>query len=200
MSFTRAKPPGWVQGDKLTPTQINHIDVNQSRAIDGTGGGLYTPVAPVRIDGLYPNGLHVEDLLAQRARITEGPLDFNGILSPSDHGIGYRLRHLTLPTGALEVGCDRDVYTVDSFGGPVPHYLDLSHTSPIPERGEVIRVCLNRGLGTWMYVRDGAGGPQITRLTSEPIGGDDQKTPAWCDCMWDNLASAWVIVAGYTYL
>lgn len=49
--FDRANPTGWVQGDKLTPAQINQIDVDQSRAIDGTGGGIYTPTAKIQIQG-----------------------------------------------------------------------------------------------------------------------------------------------------
>jgi hypothetical protein len=49
--FSRANPTGWVQGDKLTPPQINQIDVNQSRAIDGTAGGIYSPTETIRIQG-----------------------------------------------------------------------------------------------------------------------------------------------------
>jgi hypothetical protein len=47
MSFTRAKPSGWVTLDQITPAQINHIDVNQSNAIDGAAGGVYAPTSPI---------------------------------------------------------------------------------------------------------------------------------------------------------
>lgn len=49
MAFNRANPAGWVKGELLTSTQINQIDVNQSLAVDGTGGGIYTPAAPIAI-------------------------------------------------------------------------------------------------------------------------------------------------------
>lgn len=52
MSFTRAKSTGWTAGiDKITASQINQIDVNQSRAVDGTGGGVYQPSAVIEIQG-----------------------------------------------------------------------------------------------------------------------------------------------------
>ena len=47
MSFTRAKPAGWVTLDQLTPAEINQIDTNQSNAIDGAAGGDYTPTNPI---------------------------------------------------------------------------------------------------------------------------------------------------------
>jgi hypothetical protein len=51
LSFTRVNPGGWVSNDLITVAQINGIDVNQSRAVDGTGGGVYTPSADIDIDG-----------------------------------------------------------------------------------------------------------------------------------------------------
>jgi hypothetical protein len=51
MSFTRAKPSGWVTLDQLTPAQINQIDVNQSNAIDGAAGGEYANTNPIGLAG-----------------------------------------------------------------------------------------------------------------------------------------------------
>ena len=42
MAFKRVNDFGWSKGDKLTPAQINQIDVNQSRALDGVQGGTYS--------------------------------------------------------------------------------------------------------------------------------------------------------------
>ena len=47
MSFSRAKPTGWVSKEVITPTQINQIDLNQSRAVDGNAGGDYSPSTPI---------------------------------------------------------------------------------------------------------------------------------------------------------
>jgi len=48
MTFSRGKPTGFVTGDRLTAAQINTIDLNQSRAIDGYEGGNYTPASSLR--------------------------------------------------------------------------------------------------------------------------------------------------------
>jgi len=41
MSFSRAKPVGFAPGDRLLSTEIEQIDVNQSRALDTYAGGTY---------------------------------------------------------------------------------------------------------------------------------------------------------------
>jgi hypothetical protein len=41
MSFSRAKPAGFAPGDRLLSTQIEAIDVNQSRGLDTYAGGTY---------------------------------------------------------------------------------------------------------------------------------------------------------------
>ena len=51
MSFTRAKPAGWSTGDQLTATQINALDLDHSRAVDGYAGGVYTPSSPIGLQG-----------------------------------------------------------------------------------------------------------------------------------------------------
>lgn len=52
MSFTRAKPLAWTDDlDPITAAQQNQIDLNQSRALDGTGGGAYSPAAALDISG-----------------------------------------------------------------------------------------------------------------------------------------------------
>jgi hypothetical protein len=51
LSFVRANPSGWVTNDPITAAQINALDLDHSRAIDGTGGGSYTPSANVTIAG-----------------------------------------------------------------------------------------------------------------------------------------------------
>ena len=49
MTFSRARPAGWTNDiTTISAVEINQIDVNQSRAIDGNGGGPYTPSAELR--------------------------------------------------------------------------------------------------------------------------------------------------------
>jgi hypothetical protein len=52
MTFPRAKPGGYTDDvDVLPASELNTIDVNQSRALDGTDGGLYTPSTEIQIAG-----------------------------------------------------------------------------------------------------------------------------------------------------
>lgn len=52
MTFSRAKSAGWSNDvDTITATEINAIDTNQSRAVDGFAGGIYTPTGSCYIQG-----------------------------------------------------------------------------------------------------------------------------------------------------
>ena len=42
MSFSEAKPGGWVTGEKLLPAQMNQINTDLANALDANGGGTYT--------------------------------------------------------------------------------------------------------------------------------------------------------------
>lgn len=80
MAFTRAKPAGWTDDvDTITATQINQIDTNQSLAIDGSGGGTYTPTSEIAIAGT--SGLRISGTgsaawlkLSSRTVVIEHPL------------------------------------------------------------------------------------------------------------------------------
>lgn len=61
MSFARVNPSGWALNDPFTPAQMNQLDINVSRAIDGYAGGAYSPSAVIDIQGA--NGLQVEKLV-----------------------------------------------------------------------------------------------------------------------------------------
>lgn len=51
MSFSRVNPGGWGLFEVLTSSQMNQIDINQSRAVDGFAGGTYTPSDPINFGG-----------------------------------------------------------------------------------------------------------------------------------------------------
>lgn len=50
MTFARAKPGGWVSGERLTHTQANAMDVNIEKALDGGAGGDYNPSGFLRVE------------------------------------------------------------------------------------------------------------------------------------------------------
>ncbi len=109
--FSRANPAGWVHGDKLSPAQVNQIDIEHAAAIDGINGGVYplggkltlTGSGGVEIAG--PVGLTIAGSgpaqwlrLAQRQVVIQHPLSIavavpnvgpnnnapSGVLAPSD--------------------------------------------------------------------------------------------------------------------
>jgi hypothetical protein len=50
MTFTRANALGWALYEVLTSAQMNIVDLNQSRAIDGNAGGTYNPSAIITVN------------------------------------------------------------------------------------------------------------------------------------------------------
>lgn len=59
MTFSRQNALGWTDDfSTITAAQINGLDVNVTRALDGYAGGYYTPTAELAIGG---SGLHIWD-------------------------------------------------------------------------------------------------------------------------------------------
>lgn len=56
MAFTLTKPSGWAFGELLTSTQMEDIDAKTADAIDGVGGGTYSPSSAINVGG---KGLNV---------------------------------------------------------------------------------------------------------------------------------------------
>ena len=50
MTFSRVKPGGWALYEVLTSAQMNALDVNTSRALDGYAGGTWSPSAEITIN------------------------------------------------------------------------------------------------------------------------------------------------------
>lgn len=51
MTFSRVNPIGWGNGEVLTSTQMNDLDTNVTKAVDGAAGGTYTLSAPLALNG-----------------------------------------------------------------------------------------------------------------------------------------------------
>lgn len=51
MTFSKVKGPGWAVGEQLTSAQMNQLDTDHAKAVDGTGGGTYTLTAPLVLNG-----------------------------------------------------------------------------------------------------------------------------------------------------
>src|SRR6478735_5664868 len=51
MAFTRVKPGDWAVGEKLLSSQMNQLDTDHAKAVDGAGGGTYPLSAPIILQG-----------------------------------------------------------------------------------------------------------------------------------------------------
>ena len=57
MTFARVNPAGWALFEVLTSAQMNSLDINMTQAVDGEGGGTYTPATQIHLDGSATAGL-----------------------------------------------------------------------------------------------------------------------------------------------
>lgn len=95
MTFSRVKPSGWATGERLTSTQMNNLDIDHARAVDGNAGGSYTPSSAIVIggSGLQVGGvgtgvaerlLALEDPPFLRATLTGSGLSSDAKLTPAE--------------------------------------------------------------------------------------------------------------------
>ncbi len=62
MTFARKKPAGWVADvDTITAAEINGLDIDSERAIDGNAGGTYTPSGAININGAESLNVGADD-------------------------------------------------------------------------------------------------------------------------------------------
>lgn len=73
MAFTRAKPAGWSSGQPFTAAQVNQIDINQSRAVDGYAGGTYTPSSPLSLSNVQELGITSGTSVTRREILVASP-------------------------------------------------------------------------------------------------------------------------------
>lgn len=108
MTFPRANPIGWALFEELTSAQMNTLDVNLSRAVDGYAGGTYAPSSPIVIqgDGMNIHPCVVGDLTAlNRAEFlfgfsSHGPSDVFGVFNIYAPG-GVGVQWLTVGNSSI---------------------------------------------------------------------------------------------------
>ena len=142
MSFTRANPLGWTNLlDPLTPTQLNQIDVNISRALDGTSGGEYTSSSALTINGTAgvnittSNNLRINGTLSMTGSQTNAA---GIILTGNNAALRYRIYNA--PDSDLTIQAGRyDIITIPSTLTGDRTYT-LVATSPVPATGHLVRL------------------------------------------------------------
>lgn len=141
MTFTRALPAGWTDAvDPITAPQLNQIDVNISRALDGSAGGLYLPNGTLTIGGsagvniTTSNNIRVNGTLAMSGTQTQT----GGLILSGNGQLSQRI--LTAPDSDLAFQGGRvDVFTIPGTLSGNRTYTVLA-TSPVPVTGHMLKI------------------------------------------------------------
>ena len=187
MTFTRALPAGWTDGvDAITAPQLNQIDVNISRALDGSAGGSYLPNVGITLGGsagvnvTTSNTLTVAGTLAMSGTQTQT----GGLILSGNGQLSQRI--LTAPDSDLAFQGGRvDVFHIPYILTGNRTYTVLA-TSPVPVVGHMLKIVRT--------VRDIAGTqPTLHRATIDFGGAVNtdflEIRFAFWTIMWDG--SAW---------
>lgn len=112
MTISPAKTGGWSINNILTSQQITTLQSELLKAVDGTGGGTYTPVAPIIIQGygahIYNSWVKINDT---SVHITD-----DGYLS-MQHGTAVK----------LEAGAYIEHYVTTGVTGNQTLYSNMAH-------------------------------------------------------------------------
>jgi len=105
MSIPKLKAAAWVDGEPLTPTQINQLNDLLPNLMDMVGGSTHTPAAKINVFG--PEGMHIDTLVASSAAVgtlgVETALTGNGSINVANSikGNSFALNSAQTPSIAI---------------------------------------------------------------------------------------------------
>lgn len=189
MTFSRAKPTGWTDDiDTITASQINQIDTNQSRAVDGAAGGLYTPSPAIDIVGLNAT---TQNLFIRGAQ-SQHPLRVDSTTITDVAA--------SLPSPGQVLDITVDVYYVDGSVAATGNWtltLAVGSSAVAPVNGTVVRIVrfLNGAFTIDIESEGGASNPVAT-IPAAPAGAPVVAgSPFWADLWFDSSVNEWRILA-----
>ncbi len=201
MTFARAKPGGYTDDVDLLPAdEIDTIDVNQSRAVDGNAGGTYAPSAKIEFNGLGFGGLQQDTTLEAGETLTvEGQGSAGGTIDVA--GLMTRAVTAASATGGGRLPWRLDVSTIDGASGNVTirkgnitggvadiyvNQTDLSGDRTITigalgnEDGEIVVIVSWHSNNNMIINSESGGNNPIATITDNAITG-----PLWVAFVWD---------------
>jgi hypothetical protein len=180
----------------VTASFLNWVRTNLPKAVDGVGGGTYTPSDTITINGagLRSDNIHTStvtgSLTVEGALDCETTLNVDGattvaaltasglvtttsklLLSGTGAGIRYRVNATEIADANATIDVDFDVYVVAVTPASVARTMTLRHsTSPVPAAGERIRVVNTRthGIADIIFAREG--GTELARIPATGAG------------------------------
>ena len=142
MSFTRAKPAGYVDDvDVVTAAELNQIDTNQSRAIDGNAGGTYTSSGAIALNGSAGFSVGASNPMTVNGTLAlAGATTCTGRISLSGNDAGFGLRVYAAGDAPETIqGARYDVVLVPATLTGDRTYT-ISATTPVPVTGHMLRI------------------------------------------------------------
>lgn len=141
MTFARALPAGWADGvDPITAPQLNKIDVNISRALDGSAGGTYLPNGALVVDGsagvniTTSNSIRVNGTMTMSGTQTQT----GGLVLAGNGQLSQRM--FDAPDADLTFQGGRyDVFRIPATLTGDRTYTVLA-TSPVPVTGHMLKI------------------------------------------------------------
>lgn len=141
MTFTRALPAGWTDGvDPITAPQLNQIDVNISRALDGAAGGTYLPAGSLVLDGSagVTVGTGITFTVAGSLNMSGTQTQTNGLVLSGNGQLSQRM--FTAPDADLTFQGGRyEVFRIPATLTGDRTYTVLA-TSPVPVTGHMLKI------------------------------------------------------------
>ena len=187
MTFTRALPAGWADGvDPITAPQLNQIDVNISRALDGAAGGTYLPNGALVLDGSagVTVGTGITFTVAGSLSMSGTQTQTGGLVLSGNGQLSQRV--FTAPDADLTFQGGRyDVFRIPAALTGDRTYTVLA-TSPVPVTGHMLKIVRT--------LRDLASAKPSSHRATIDFGGAvntdllEDKFAFWT-IMWDG--SAW---------
>ncbi len=171
MTFGRAKNQGWTNDvDTITGPELEILDVNQSRALDGTAGGVYSPSSELAVNGSGLSTDNLQDSTFNGDVIVRGRLDLDG----NGGRITKRVDTSTLGDADADITLSNDIWITSGTLTAFRTYT-LRHTGIAAVAGDTVTVVFrNAGLqdvtveneaASTIFIYNGSGGANRAAAT-----------------------------------
>ena len=189
MAFSKVNPSGWSTSDRITPSQINTIDENVVKALDGTNGGTYTPSSQIDISG---EGISIDPMVyatCESLRMT------------GTHGVRKRVQSLGIfAIDAVRVDVTRDVYIIrlaSACNGLILNVTDPMYVTP--DHGEVITAVVldtnEPGTSGMPIFSDSISGTALDYVALVNPNTSPTGPPQWASFVYDSTFGRWRCIA-----
>jgi hypothetical protein len=175
MTISVIKPGGWAVGEKLRSTEVNSVQTELLKCVDGENGGTYTPTDPIVIGG--EGAEFTTDLVVNRVHVDGGYIKYD----------------VTLDVGASQTiswnGYGAYVVALESLTGNRTWTLGDDGSAPIGVSITFHNPCTDYYVDV---VYNGYGGTNTSRIQK----ANSKRASVTLTKVDDNI---WIPTAGFSY-